>query len=79
VLENAPPGAVLLKIAIFSTLNVGLAGTGNQTRATRVKSAKKGIFFVNLCHKLLVFMLLPSFLAIVLIVSHQNDVLRKPF
>jgi hypothetical protein len=34
VLENVPPDAELQKRATFSTLNVGLAGTWNQTRAT---------------------------------------------
>jgi hypothetical protein len=36
VLENEPPEAGLHKRATFSTLNVGLAGTGNQTQATCV-------------------------------------------
>jgi hypothetical protein len=36
VLENVPPEAGLQKRATFSILNVGLAGTGNQTRATCV-------------------------------------------
>jgi hypothetical protein len=36
VLENMPPDAGLQKRANFSTLNVGLAETGNQTRATCV-------------------------------------------
>jgi hypothetical protein len=36
VLENVPPEAGLHKRATFSTLNIGLAGTGNQTRATCV-------------------------------------------
>jgi hypothetical protein len=31
--ENVPPDTGLQKRATFSTLNVGLAGTGNQTRA----------------------------------------------
>jgi hypothetical protein len=39
VLENVPPDAGLQKRATFSTLNVGLAGTGNQTRATCVASS----------------------------------------
>jgi hypothetical protein len=39
VLDNVPPDAGLLKRAIFSTLNVGLAGTGNQTLATCVASS----------------------------------------
>jgi hypothetical protein len=39
VLENVPPDAGLQKIATFSTLNVGLAGTGNQTRATCMASS----------------------------------------
>jgi hypothetical protein len=39
VLENVPPNAGLHKRATFSTLNVGLAGTGNQTRATCVASS----------------------------------------
>jgi hypothetical protein len=34
VLENVPPDAGLQKRATYSTLNVGLAGTRNQTRAT---------------------------------------------
>jgi hypothetical protein len=34
VLENVPSEAGLQKRATFSTLNVGLAGTGNQTLAT---------------------------------------------
>jgi hypothetical protein len=34
VLENVPPDAGLQKRATFSTLNVGLAGIGNRTRAT---------------------------------------------
>jgi hypothetical protein len=36
VLENVPPGAGLQKRANFSTLNVGLPGTGNRTRDTCV-------------------------------------------
>jgi hypothetical protein len=36
VLENVPPDAGLQKRDTFSTLNVGLAGTGNRTRATCV-------------------------------------------
>jgi hypothetical protein len=36
VLENVPPDTELQKRATFSTLNVGLAGTGNRTRATCV-------------------------------------------
>jgi hypothetical protein len=39
VLENVPPDAELQKKATFSTLNVGLAGTGNQTRATCAASS----------------------------------------
>jgi hypothetical protein len=39
VLEKVPPGAGLQKRATFSTLNVGLAGTGNQTQATCVASS----------------------------------------
>jgi hypothetical protein len=39
VLENVPPYAGLQKRATFSTLNVGLAGTGKQTRATCVASS----------------------------------------
>jgi hypothetical protein len=39
VLENVSPGTGLQKRATFSTLNVGLAGTGNQTRATCVASS----------------------------------------
>jgi hypothetical protein len=39
VLENVPPDAGLQKRATFSTLNVGLAGTGNQTRATCLASS----------------------------------------
>jgi hypothetical protein len=39
VLENVPPDTGLQKRATFSTLNVGLAGTGNQTRATCVASS----------------------------------------
>jgi hypothetical protein len=39
VLENVPPYAGLQKRATFSTLNVGLAGTGNRTRATCVASS----------------------------------------
>jgi hypothetical protein len=34
VLENVPPDTGLQNRATFSTLNVGLAGTGNQSRAT---------------------------------------------
>jgi hypothetical protein len=34
VLKNVPPDAGLQKRDTFSTLNIGLAGTGNQTRAT---------------------------------------------
>jgi hypothetical protein len=36
VLDNVPPDAGLQKRATFSTQNVGLAVTGNQTRATCV-------------------------------------------
>jgi hypothetical protein len=39
VLENVPPAAGLQKSASFSSLSVGLAGTGNQTRATCVASS----------------------------------------
>jgi hypothetical protein len=39
VLENVPPEAGLQKRASFCTLNVGLAGTGNQTQATCVASS----------------------------------------
>jgi hypothetical protein len=39
VLENVPPDAGLLKRSTFSALNVGLAGTGNRTRATCVASS----------------------------------------
>jgi hypothetical protein len=39
VLENVPPDAGLQKRATFSTLNVVLAGTGNQTRATCAASS----------------------------------------
>jgi hypothetical protein len=39
VLENVPPDAGLQKRATFSTLYVGLAGTGNWTRATCVASS----------------------------------------
>jgi hypothetical protein len=39
VLENVSPDTGLQKRATFSTLNVGLAGTGNQTRATCVASS----------------------------------------
>jgi hypothetical protein len=39
VLENVPPDAGLQKRATFSSLNVGLAGTGNRTWATCVASS----------------------------------------
>jgi hypothetical protein len=39
VLENVPPEAGLQKRATFSTLNVGLAGTGKPARATCVASS----------------------------------------
>jgi hypothetical protein len=39
VLEYVPPDAELQKRATFSTLNVGLAGTGNRTRDTCVASS----------------------------------------
>jgi hypothetical protein len=39
VLENVPPDAGLQKRATFSTLNVGLTGTGYQTLATCVASS----------------------------------------
>jgi hypothetical protein len=39
VLENVPPDAGFQKRATFSTLNVGLARTGNRTRATWVASS----------------------------------------
>jgi hypothetical protein len=39
VLENVPPDEGLQKRATFSTLNVGLAGTGNRPRATCVASS----------------------------------------
>jgi hypothetical protein len=39
VLGNVPPDAGLQKRATFSTLNVGLAGIGNRTRATCVASS----------------------------------------
>jgi hypothetical protein len=34
VLENVPPDGGLQKRATFSTVNIGLAGTGNRPRAT---------------------------------------------
>jgi hypothetical protein len=39
VLENVPPDPGLKKRATFSTLNVGLAGMGNLTRATCIASS----------------------------------------
>jgi hypothetical protein len=39
VLENAPPDVGLQKRATFSTLNVGLAMTENQTLSTSVASS----------------------------------------
>jgi hypothetical protein len=39
VLEKVPPDAGLQKRATFSTLDVGLAGTGNQTQATYAASS----------------------------------------
>jgi hypothetical protein len=39
VLENVPPDAGLQKRATLSTLNKGLAGTRNQTRATCVANS----------------------------------------
>jgi hypothetical protein len=39
VLKNVPPDAGLQKRAIFSILNVGLAGTGNRSQATCVASS----------------------------------------
>jgi hypothetical protein len=39
VLENVPPDAELQKRATFSTLNIGLAGTGNRTGATCVTNS----------------------------------------
>jgi hypothetical protein len=39
LLENVPPDAGLQKRATLSTLNVGLAGTGNRTRSTCVASS----------------------------------------
>jgi hypothetical protein len=39
VLENVPSDAGLQKRATFSTLNVGLAGTKNQTQATCVATS----------------------------------------
>jgi hypothetical protein len=43
VLENVFPDAELQKRATFSTLNIGLAGTGNRTRATGVASSGTNI------------------------------------
>jgi hypothetical protein len=39
VLENVPADAELQKRATFSTLIMGLAGSGNQTRATCIASS----------------------------------------
>jgi hypothetical protein len=39
VVENVPYDAGLQKRATFSTLNVGMAGTGNQARANYVVSS----------------------------------------
>jgi hypothetical protein len=39
VLENVPPDAGLQIRDTFSTLNIGLAGTGNRTQATCVASS----------------------------------------
>jgi hypothetical protein len=39
LLENVPPDAGLQTRATFSTLNIGLPGTGNRTRATCVASS----------------------------------------
>jgi hypothetical protein len=39
VLENVLPDAGLQKRATFSTLNIGMAETGNQTRSTCVASS----------------------------------------
>jgi hypothetical protein len=39
VLENVLPDAGLQKRATFSTLNIGVAGTGNQTRAACLASS----------------------------------------
>jgi hypothetical protein len=41
VLENVPPDAGLHKRDTFSTLNVGLAGTGDRTWATCVNMASE--------------------------------------
>jgi hypothetical protein len=41
VLENVPPDAGLQKRDTFSTLNVGLAGTGDRTWATCVNMASE--------------------------------------
>jgi hypothetical protein len=47
VLENVPPDAGLQKRATFSTLNVGLARTGNQTRATCVASSGTNLLAIH--------------------------------
>jgi hypothetical protein len=39
LLENVSPDAGLQERATFSTLNIGLAGTGNRTRATCMASS----------------------------------------
>jgi hypothetical protein len=39
VLENVPPDGGLQKRVTFSSLNVGLSGTGKRTRATCVASS----------------------------------------
>jgi hypothetical protein len=47
-----PPGAGLQKRATFSTLNVGLAGTGNRTWATCVASSgtnRSAIYYALFC------------------------------
>jgi hypothetical protein len=56
VLENVPPEAGLQKRATFSTLNLSLAMTGNQTRATCVAGSgtiPSAIHYAhrNICNK----------------------------
>jgi hypothetical protein len=70
VLENVPPDAGLQKRATFPTLNVGLAGTRNRTRATCVASSAtnhSAIHYASLRTSLVLSTATPSML------QHQHQ------
>jgi hypothetical protein len=60
VLENVPPDAGLQKRATFSTLNVGLDGTGNQSQDTSVASSGTNRSAIHYAFKALAASCLPT-------------------